>query len=299
MQLREETVEEPQTEKSPTVTVDEHNWPTSARWPGMERPLFEAGTGDLINVAVGGFASRWAYLEAFGIGDQARRDKRRSELLEETMATASEPALVQQTAHTTVYTQTIAHPRLKWATRRMELFNRQPRARLTVTFHRTESELPEVFFLSCKLPCQGSLPHTSNGGMPFVPYQDQLPGTCRDYFTVDDWVQYTTPQGRWLWATRDAPLVTFGEHQILARRTTPPDEPNRILAMVFNSAWLTNFVADSHGVLEFQFDIAWRNPDAAAEDPAELAETLQADPQVIINPGLREHPIFMDRLHRP
>ena len=299
LQLREEAVEAPQSEERPIVTVDEHNWPTSARWAGMEQSLFQAGTGDLINVAVRGFAGRWAYYEAFGIADRTQRDQRRSELLEETVATANQPAGVKRNAHTTVYTQRIAHPRLKWATRRMELFNREPRARLTVSFHRTESELPEVFFVDCDLPCQGSLPLTSNGGMPFVPYQDQLPGTCRDYFTIDDWVQYTTPQGRWLWATRDGPLVTFGRHQILAKRTTPPDDPDRILAMVFNSVWLTNFVADSHGVLEFQFEMAWQKPDAAADDPGALAETLQADPQVIINPGLREHPIFIDRLHRP
>jgi len=30
-----------------------------------------------------------------------------------------------------------------------------------------------------------------------------------------------------------------------------------------------------------------------------LAETLQAEPQIIIDPGLKEHPIFLDRLHRP
>jgi hypothetical protein len=299
LQLREQAVEPPQTGEIPTVTVDDHNWPTSARWPGMEQPLFQAGTGDLINVAIGEFAGRWAYYEAFGIADQTQRDLRRSELLEETRATADEPAREERNAHTTVYTQRIAHPRLKWATRRLELFHRRPRARLTVSFHRTESELPEVFFVVCDLPCRGSVPQTSNGGMPFVPYEDQLPGTCRDYFAIDEWIQYATPLGRWLWATRDAPLATFGGHQILAKRSTPPEESNRILAMVFNNVWLTNFVADSHGVLEFQFDIAWRKPDPPADDPGAWAETLQADPQVIINPQLRENPIFMDRLHRP
>ena len=299
LQLREESVEGPGIEEAPTVTVDKDNWPTSARWSNMERPLFEAGTGELLNVAIGGFAGRWAYYDAFAIADEARREERRGELLEETAATAAEPALVERNLHTTVYTQTVAHPRLKWATRKMELWNREPRARLTVNLHRTESELPEVFFVACNLPCPGTLPRTSNGGMPFAPYQDQLPGTCRDFFTIDDWVQYTTPQGHWLWTTRDAPLVTFGGHQILARRTAPPDEPNRILAMVFNNVWLTNFVADCHGALEFQFDITWQKSDATVDAPSALAETLQAEPQVIISPGLKEHPIFMDRLHRP
>ncbi len=126
-----------------------------------------------------------------------------------------------------------------------------------------------------------------------------MPGSCRDYFTIDDRVQYSTPQGRWLWVSREAPLVTFGGHNVLARRDDPPNSANRILAMVFNNVWVTNFVADSHGVLEFQFDMALQPPGRPAVDPARLAETLQTEPQVIINPSLKEHPIFLDRLHRP
>ena len=163
----------------------------------------------------------------------------------------------------------------------------------------SESELPEVLFVACDLPCQGTLPESSAGGMPFVPYEDQLPGSCRDYFTIDDWVQYSTPQGRWLWVSRDAPLVTFGGHNVLARRDAPPKNANRILAMVYNNVWVTNFVADSHGILEFQFDMALQPSGNKPVDPARLAETLQTEPQVIINPGLKEHPIFLDRLHRP
>ena len=297
--LREETAETPKPGDGPTVTVDEHNWPTSARWDGMERSLFQAGTGDLLSVAVDEFAGRWVYFDVFGIADRQQRDRRRQELLEEVVAKPKEPARVEPNAHTTVYTQTLTHPRFKWAVRRLELWNRQPRARLTLRFHRTQSELPEVLFVVCDLPCRETLPESSVGGMPFVPYEDQLPDSCRDYFTIDDWVQYDTPRGRWLWVSRDAPMVTFSEHQVLARRSDPPNNPSRILAMVFNNVWVTNFVADSHGVLEFQFDMAWQKPGPKANDPGALAETLQADPQVIINPNLKEHPIFIERLHRP
>ena len=183
--------------------------------------------------------------------------------------------------------------------RQLELWHREPRARLIVRFRRSESELPEILFVACDLPCQGRLPESSVGGMPFVPYEDQLPGSCRDHFTIDGWVQYSTPRGRWLWVSRDAPLATFGGHNILARRDDPPKNANRILAMVFNNVWVTNFVADSHGILEFQFDMALQPPGRPAADPARLAETLQAEPQIVINPGLKEYPIFLDRLHRP
>ena len=69
--------------------------------------------------------------------------------------------------------------------------------------------------------------------------------------------------------------------------------------MVFNNVWVTNFVADSHGRFEFQFDLAQQPPDQTPLPPARWAEMLQVEPQVIINPGLKEDPIMLDRLHRP
>jgi len=297
--LSEKTCESPPVSETVAVAVDKSGWPTSARWPGMERPLFEAGTGEFLSVAVKGFGGRWSYMDVHGIADPAKREERRREVLEEVRAVGETPAKMERNAHTTVYTQTMEHPRLRWLTRRLELFHGKPRARLTVRFHRIESELPELFFVACNLPCGTTLPETSNGGLPFVPYDDQLPGTCRDYFSIDGWVRYQTPVGRWLWVSRDAPLVTFGDHQVLARRTTPPDHPGRILAMVFNNAWFTNFVADSHGAFEFQFDLAWEGPGEPPADPGAWADTLLLEPPVLINPELREHPIFMERLHQP
>ena len=281
------------------TSLDENGWPTSAIWPGMERPLFGAGTGDFLSVSVRGFAARWVYRDVMVLADPLQRRKRRQEVLEERPAVASQPARMEQNAHTTVYEQTLEHPRLQWMTRRLELWNNEPRARLTVRFHRTESEAPEIFFITCVLPSKGGIPTTSNGGLPFVPFVDQLPGTCRDYFSIDGWVRSESAAGRWLWVSRDAPLVAFGDHQVLARRTEPPKQPNRIMAMVFNNVWFTNFLADSHGAMEFQFDMVWRAPNQPSERPGELADTLVSEPQVVINPELRPSPIFMERLHRP
>ncbi len=92
--------------------------------------------------------------------------------------------------------------------------------------------------------------------------------------------------------------MTFHDHQLLARATAPPPDTNRILALVFNNIWFTNFVADSHGVLEFQFDLAWTPSGNDAVPHAIIAETLQVEPTVVINVQEREDPIFMRRLHR-
>lgn|GEM_PF-221738 len=284
-------------ESGPAIQADAAGWPTAITWPGMPKPLFLAGLGDFSSVTVKGFAPRWVAREIWTTPDD-RREGLRKEKLEEIAATAEAKAAVDDNPHTLVYVQAIRHPRLAWASRQLEVWKREPRARLTLRLNRTSSEAPEVFYVAFGLPCQGTMPQTSCGGEPFVPFQDQLPGTCRDYFAIDGWVHYRTPQGSWLWVSRDAPLVTFGGSQVLARRRDPPRDVHRVLAMVFNNFWYTNFVGDSHGVMEFQFDLCWRDKLQAADAPA-LAETLLSEPQVLINPALQEDPIFVHRLYEP
>ena len=51
--------------------------------------------------------------------------------------------------------------------------------------------------------------------------------------------------------------------------------------------------------MEFRFDLAWRNQLPASAAVEELARTLASEPQVMINPGLKENPIVMKRLYEP
>ena len=191
------------------IETDSQQWPTRAIWPAMEQPLFLSGFGEFLSVGVRGFAPRWIARDVFATENDAERQRLRHEVLEEIPATAAEQAVVERSNPTTVYTQVLRHPRLQWATRRVELWNHESRARLTMRFSRTSSEAPEWFFAEFSLPCEGVLPRTSSGGLPFVPFRDQLPGTCRDYFAVDGWVDYETPKGNWLWVSRDCAAGDF------------------------------------------------------------------------------------------
>ncbi|HKM55231.1 MAG TPA: hypothetical protein VJY33_17635 [Isosphaeraceae bacterium] len=65
------------------------------------------------------------------------------------------------------------------------MWKRQPGARYTLRINRLASAAPEIFYVSFPLPTGSQLPRLTNGGMPFVPFADQLPGTCRDYFAID------------------------------------------------------------------------------------------------------------------
>ena len=285
---------------TPTVATDENGWPTGATWPKMGRPLFLPGLGQMVAVHPRGFAPRWVAQKIWETPDAEQRAKARRETLEETPAVAVGKASVERNPHTTLFTQTLGHPRCRWAVRQLELWNHEPRAELTLRFDRLSSPEPEAFFAVFPLPCEGTLPRFSIGGVPFVPYRDQIPGTCRDHFAIDGWAHYQTPQGHWLWVSRDTPLVTLGEQSVLARRTEGvPKDPHRVLAMLFNNMWYTNFVGDSHGVMEFRFELVWRKELDQAASAERLAQSLVMEPSVNINPGLKESPIFMNRLYRP
>jgi alpha-mannosidase len=191
------------------------------------------------------------------------------------------------------------HPRLGWATRQVELWKREPRARLTFRLNRLTSFKPEIFYIATPLPCDGTLPRMSCGGEPFTPFHDQLRGSCRDYFGIDGWAEYSTADGRWIWVSRDAPLVTLDRPQVLARLERPPARTGRLQAMVYNNFWYTNFLGDEPGVMEFQFDLLWQPVKAGDADVEKLAEALLAEPVVVINPALPESPAVMKQLFQP
>lgn len=286
-------------EPPPMVTHDAQGWPATAAWAGMARPLFTAGLGEFVAVKVNAFAPRWALQDIWNCGDPARRRELQRTTLEWTTARPVEPATRTETAHTVRYVQALEHPRLHWATRELELWKREPRARLTFRMNRRSSFAPEWLGLVSPLPCDGTLPRLSSGGLGFTPFTDQLPGSCRDYFAIDGWAHYATPDGHWLWVTRDAPLVTLDGPHPKSRLSDPPPRTGRVVSLLYDNVWYTNFQGDSPGVMEFQFDLLWRSHLAGDAEAERLAEALVVEPVIVLNPSLPEHPLFLRHLYQP
>jgi hypothetical protein len=283
----------------PGLETDEHGWPVTASWSGMAKPLFAEGLGDFVSVKVNAFAPRWALQDIWSTPDDAKREQAQKEKLEFITAKPAAKASVEDGPHTIRFTQSLQHPRLKWATRQLELWKSEPRARLTVRINRISSFDPELLCVVNPLPCDSTLPRLSSGGEGFAPFTDQFPGTCRDYFAIDGWAHYALPEGHWLWVTRDAPLITIdGPHPKSHLKEAPPRK-GRLLAIVYDNFWYTNFQGDSPGVMEFQFDIVWRKQLAGDAEAASLATALVTDPVIVINPAMPENPLFMKNLFRP
>ncbi len=274
---------------------DANGWPTLIKRNKDSVPLFTEGPGDFVSVEMTEPRGRWQVNSILHDGNVERKN---TALKSNHAEPDGETKVEDNILHSTVYTQQMKHPRLKWLTRQLEVSDDGRRATLTVRFNRISSELPEWFYIGCAFPSGDVIPTTSAGGMPFTPFTDQLPGTCMDYFAVDSWVNYAKDGQSWTWITRDAPLVSFGGPQTLKFLKAAPENPNKIYAMVFDNTWMTNFVCDEHGVFEYKFELVQGLP----SDPKELAEhaeTLLSTPQLVIHPDLEEDPIFMRRLHRP
>ncbi|MDR0328766.1 MAG: hypothetical protein LBI05_10770 [Planctomycetaceae bacterium] len=273
---------------APSVKTDEHGWLISAQWG--DRVLFDRPPGGFVSVEFTKFNGRWLYGELNG--------SNRTESLSWKHAEPAGMTTVEETPYTICYTQPLKHSRLKWLTRTLEIEKATPKARLTVRLYRTSSELPEWFFIGSSLAVDGEvMPLTSCGGVPFTPFTDQLPGTCRDYFGIDSWVAYPSGDEQRIWISRDAPLITFGERpEPLLRRNAPPEMMNSIYAMVYDNTWLTNFLCDQHGVMEFRFDLVLRQGNDSVMG---LAETILSEPVFINNAELKEAELYMKHLHQP
>lgn len=273
-----EVAEASHSAEKPEVKLDDSGWPVEALWPGMSKPLFAGGLGDFLAVEVVPPADRRTIKDLHEITDREKREAIRRTALRETGATYGRTE-ASETPHTSKYAQEIRHPRLASGQRTVELWKREVRARISIRFDRISSLAPEVLYLTFHVPQPDSMPMFSNGGVPFTPYRDQLGASCRDYFAIDGWAHYGSAEGEWLWVTRDAALVALGGPHVGELHHTEPADRGRILAMVFDNCWHTNFVADAHGPMEFQFELAWRRK---IGQPDEVAQALMADPLVVV-----------------
>lgn len=91
------------------------------------------------------------------------------------------------------------------------------------------------------------------------PEVDQLPGACKNYFTVQRWVDISNDDYGVTWATVDAPLIEIG------RITNDPRSPvgwirelepsTTFYSYVMNNYWETNYKASQSGEHVFRYAI--------------------------------------------
>jgi alpha-mannosidase len=124
---------------------------------------------------------------------------------------------------------------------------------------------PEATYLLFPLNIPNAQARFDIGGVSVRPHLDQLPGVCRDYFTVQGWVDFNNGERGVTIATPENPLVQLGNFHFAHNQSDVTLERAMLLGWVTNNYWETNFPGAQPGVVTARYAIL---PHAGAFDEA-------------------------------
>ena len=112
---------------------------------------------------------------------------------------------------------------------------------------------PEACYLVFPFALDDARVRYDVGGQAVRPEDDQIPGACRDYFSVQRWVDIGDAHGGVTLACPDTPLWQFGGFGFGGDRASFELERPWLLAWVTNNYWHTNFRASQPGPVGARF----------------------------------------------
>ena len=169
---------------------------------------------------------------------------------------------------------------------RFVLHASQPLISLQAAFHKEEVRTPESLYFVLPLRLQpGWRCHFDTTGVPVELDAEQLPGTSRDWFTVESFVaMHDREYGAALFCP-DAPMIQAGGFNFGRRsREIPRPADPLLLAWPLNNYWDTNFRPAQPGYIELNYHLTTFNRFA----PAALRKQADA-----LKAGLEVHPALV------
>jgi len=114
---------------------------------------------------------------------------------------------------------------------------------------------PEATYLLFPFNIPNAQARFDVGGVPVQPHLDQLPGTCRDYFTVQGWIDFNNNERGMTIATPENPMVQLGDFHFAHNQSRVNLERAMLLGWVTNNYWETNFPGSQPGVVTGRYTI--------------------------------------------
>jgi alpha-mannosidase len=97
------------------------------------------------------------------------------------------------------------------------------------------------------------------------PEVDQLPGACKDWYSLQHFARVSGKEGSLAWASPDAPLVCVTDINRGLWLEKLDVKNGHLYSYIMNNYWFTNYKADQSGDLEFRYAITTQaDTDAAA-----------------------------------
>lgn len=130
-----------------------------------------------------------------------------------------------------------------------------PKIDFDLRLHKNSVWEPENLYLS--LPFTAKEIFIDKAGAIMRPRVDQLPGTCVDFYLVQNGIAFCSGQSSILITTPDAPLVSFGTLKAHPIKLMGEDVSNcdEVYSWVMNNFWETNFKASLGGFYQFNYSL--------------------------------------------
>lgn len=140
----------------------------------------------------------------------------------------------------------------------IKLYNTLPKLEFKYKISKTLSTDIESIYLPLALNYSDASLYIDKSDAIMRPGIDQIPGTCMEYYLLDNGLVYESKENTILIQTKDAPLIYMGElkhHPILLCDNKPENNKRDVYSWIMNNTWETNFKMDLSGITEFCYTL--------------------------------------------
>ncbi|WP_161881305.1 hypothetical protein [Deinococcus alpinitundrae] len=112
---------------------------------------------------------------------------------------------------------------------------------------------PQATYLLFPFSLPGAAVRLNMAGQPVIPGRDQLPGVCRDYFTVQGWADFNNGDFGVTVALPENPMVQLGDFHFGQAQSAFVLERSMLLGWITNNYWETNFQPVQPGLVTARY----------------------------------------------
>ncbi len=141
----------------------------------------------------------------------------------------------------------------------LKVYKNIPHIDTVVQIHKASTWSPENLYISLPFGVDQGETFLDKTGCVLRPGIDQLPGSCKEFYLLQNGIVHTSEKKQLAVAIKDAPLVVFGDlksHPIElcdGRDTLLNQKP--VYSWVMNNFWETNFKVNLGGFHEFAYSL--------------------------------------------
>ncbi len=114
---------------------------------------------------------------------------------------------------------------------------------------------PEATYLTFPFDVPEAITRIDLGGQPMIAGVDQIPGVCFDYYTAQQWVDFSNEQFGVTVALPDNPMVQFGDFHFGHNQPGFSIDRALLLGWVTNTYWETNFRTHQPGGVHARYRV--------------------------------------------